>query len=270
MTKIKAMSKENYQITGYVPSAIYDRLIEFQKDRGFTSLSQALTVALEEYLLESFPTSDVEADPSRLDNLETQLIDHSEQLFQVNQQLLAISQRLEEIETRSQISTQSTKSVETTPGGNQTQNDIYESEEAAIVYPILAVHWPELLDALSVIQQRLIPSQSAIEENELNNQLESDRKTEVTPPKTLTKKKNQNKTQTSSQKSQPEFSSNQSQRSPLSQTALSERLNVPRSTLRRKKTQLPQSEFTEWTRTHDPEGIAWVYSAEINSYYPLQ
>ncbi len=53
----------------------------------------------------------------------------------------------------------------------------------------------------------------------------------------------------------------------LTQTALSERLDVPRTTLRSKQAKMSESEFVEWTRSKDPEGIAWSYSSELKKYY---
>ncbi|NEO29553.1 MAG: hypothetical protein F6K36_03685 [Symploca sp. SIO3C6] len=53
----------------------------------------------------------------------------------------------------------------------------------------------------------------------------------------------------------------------LTQTALSERLDVPRSTFRRKKNQMSEAEFAEWTSSNDPDGIAWAYSEELKQYY---
>ena len=197
------MSKENYKLTGYVPSAIYNRLVEFQKNRGLKSLSQALTTALAEYLVEFSPSSkgqeereqkereqkereqeereQREADQGNLANLETTLVTHSQQLLQLNQQLLATIQRVEHIETLLHIAMQPAESEETTPGANQSQRDLYESEEAATVYPILAVHWPELLDALSAMQQRLIPGESLITKKESQTNL----KTELNNTKTI-------------------------------------------------------------------------------------
>lgn len=55
----------------------------------------------------------------------------------------------------------------------------------------------------------------------------------------------------------------------LTQTALSERLDVPRSTFRRKKNQMSKSEFADWTSSNDPDGIAWAYSEELKQYYVL-
>ncbi|NEO97876.1 MAG: hypothetical protein F6K58_04040 [Symploca sp. SIO2E9] len=55
----------------------------------------------------------------------------------------------------------------------------------------------------------------------------------------------------------------------LTQTALSERLDIPRSTFRRKKKQMSESEFAEWTSSNDPQGIAWAYSEELKQYYSL-
>lgn len=54
----------------------------------------------------------------------------------------------------------------------------------------------------------------------------------------------------------------------LTQTALSERLDIPRTTLRAKQAKMSESEFVEWTRSKDPEGVAWIYSGELKKYHP--
>ena len=56
----------------------------------------------------------------------------------------------------------------------------------------------------------------------------------------------------------------------LTQTAISDRLDVPRSTFRRKKNEMSNSEFAEWTRSNDPDGIAWTYSRELKKYRPVK
>ncbi|MGB7443473.1 MAG: hypothetical protein WA919_20610 [Coleofasciculaceae cyanobacterium] len=78
-------------------------------------------------------------------------------------------------------------------------------------------------------------------------------------------------------KSQPESNSTDSQASEsdistleLTQTDISNRLNVPRSTFRRKKNEMSNSEFAEWTRSNDPDGIAWTYSRELKKYRPVK
>jgi len=55
----------------------------------------------------------------------------------------------------------------------------------------------------------------------------------------------------------------------LTQTSLSERLKVPRSTFRRKKNQMSKSEFAQWTGSKDPDGIAWAYSVKLKQYHPV-
>jgi hypothetical protein len=43
------MATENPKVSGYVPSSVYDRLMEFKASRGLKSVSMAVTAALEEY-----------------------------------------------------------------------------------------------------------------------------------------------------------------------------------------------------------------------------
>ena len=43
------MATENPKVSGYVPQAVYDQLIEFKNARAFNSVSLALTAALQEF-----------------------------------------------------------------------------------------------------------------------------------------------------------------------------------------------------------------------------
>lgn len=43
------MPTDNPKVSGYVPQAVYDRLMEFKETRGYQSVSQAVTAALEEF-----------------------------------------------------------------------------------------------------------------------------------------------------------------------------------------------------------------------------
>ncbi|MGQ4645722.1 hypothetical protein [Lyngbya aestuarii] len=97
--------------------------------------------------------------------------------------------------------------------------------------------------------------------------------------KLLQKKENRQKQKKASQPTQKktDSASTESQTSTndsatsfvLTQTSLSERLKVPRSTFRRKKNQMSKSEFAQWTGSKDPDGIAWVYSVKLKQYHPV-
>lgn len=56
---------------------------------------------------------------------------------------------------------------------------------------------------------------------------------------------------------------------PLTQVSLSQRLNVHRSTIRRKQNRMSELDFAEWTRSKDPDGIAWRYQRDSKNYIPL-
>ncbi|HBB34242.1 MAG TPA: hypothetical protein DDZ80_05335 [Cyanobacteria bacterium UBA8803] len=353
------MPKENPKISGSVPAAVYDRLIDFQKNRGLRSLSQALTTALEDYLQpEPSANGTAQVNNIRVAELEKKLADHTEQLFRLTQQLWAMNQQLEQLATACNTPPKSTASMRATTLLTQPQNGFYGNSTAASVYPVLAANWPELLEILSSIEERL----TLMAKPPYLAELDRDRQTKPTHPypTNQTRKERGNaqqsrqkirmdrETQTSAQKSQPEVklmttqavaefsgftsahlnrskrrgflplqatvdgvrysidyaqkseqgknlwsvkllpekenqlkastSSNHSHRqssllnsqlSFLSQTAMSERLGVPRTTFRRKKNQLPAAEFAEWTRSHDPDGIAWTFSKEFNNYHPV-
>jgi hypothetical protein len=53
----------------------------------------------------------------------------------------------------------------------------------------------------------------------------------------------------------------------LIQIELAKRLDVHSSTVYKRRS---DSDFSEWTRSRDPEGIAWAYSPEIKEFYPLE
>ena len=42
------MATDNPKVSGYVPQAVYDQLMQFKTARGFNSVSLALTVLLQE------------------------------------------------------------------------------------------------------------------------------------------------------------------------------------------------------------------------------
>ena len=67
------MATNNPKVSGYVPQAIYDQLIEFKAARGFNSVSLALTAALQEFFRLA-PVSSTHmiatADNTRLDEVE--------------------------------------------------------------------------------------------------------------------------------------------------------------------------------------------------------
>lgn len=54
---------------------------------------------------------------------------------------------------------------------------------------------------------------------------------------------------------------------PLTQTQLAQRLNLSSSTIRRKKN---TADFSAWSQTRDPHGIAWKYSALTQRFHPDQ
>lgn len=51
------------------------------------------------------------------------------------------------------------------------------------------------------------------------------------------------------------------------QSELAKRLDVHSSTIYKRR---EDSDFSEWTRGRDPEGISWAYSAESKEFYPLE
>lgn len=53
---------------------------------------------------------------------------------------------------------------------------------------------------------------------------------------------------------------------PLIQAELARRLNVSPSTIRNHKF---KPDFSEWSQSKDPQGIAWVFSPENQQFYPL-
>jgi hypothetical protein len=53
--------------------------------------------------------------------------------------------------------------------------------------------------------------------------------------------------------------------SPLTQNQLAQRFNLSPTTISRKKA---SSDFVTWSKTKDPQGIAWNYSAATQRFYP--
>jgi hypothetical protein len=53
----------------------------------------------------------------------------------------------------------------------------------------------------------------------------------------------------------------------LIQSELAKRLNVYSSTVYKRRS---EADFSEWTRSRDPDGIAWTYSPETREFFPME
>jgi hypothetical protein len=53
----------------------------------------------------------------------------------------------------------------------------------------------------------------------------------------------------------------------LIQAELAKRLDVHSSTVGKRKS---DSDFSEWSQSRDPEGIAWEYSPDTKEFLPVQ
>ncbi len=62
------MATDNPKISGYVPKAIYDKVMEFKTTGGYASVSQAVTAILEEYF--GLGAENSSANNTRLEALE--------------------------------------------------------------------------------------------------------------------------------------------------------------------------------------------------------
>jgi uncharacterized protein (DUF2249 family) len=60
-----------------------------------------------------------------------------------------------------------------------------------------------------------------------------------------------------------------SQFGPLSGRALSSRLKV-RRILKPMALEMSHSDFAEWTRKRDPDGVAWEYRKDDRKFYPIE
>lgn len=70
------MATENPRVAAYPPQQIYERLIEFKRERGFKSDSAAIVAILESYFFGDTPSgfSEQPASTKRLDDLEVKLL----------------------------------------------------------------------------------------------------------------------------------------------------------------------------------------------------
>lgn len=70
------MATENPRVAAYPPQQIYERLIEFKRERGFKSDSAAIVAILESYFFGDTPPifSGTPVTTKRLDNLEVKLL----------------------------------------------------------------------------------------------------------------------------------------------------------------------------------------------------
>lgn len=69
------MTTENPRVAAYPPQRIYERLVEFKRERGLKSDSAAIVAILEAYFFGGTPTanSELPSDRERLDDLEVKL-----------------------------------------------------------------------------------------------------------------------------------------------------------------------------------------------------
>ena len=70
------MATENPRVAAYPPQLLYQRLIEFKRERGLKSDSAAIVAILESYFLGDTPlaSSDTPLGDKRLDDLEVKLL----------------------------------------------------------------------------------------------------------------------------------------------------------------------------------------------------
>ncbi len=70
------MATENPRVAAYPPQRVYERLVEFRRERGFKSDSAAIVAILEAYFLGSTldePVSELPSLAKRLEDLEGKL-----------------------------------------------------------------------------------------------------------------------------------------------------------------------------------------------------
>lgn len=70
------MATDNPRVAAYPPQRIYERLVEFKRERGLKSDSAAIVTILENYFFSSTPlaNSDTPRTQERLDDLEVKLL----------------------------------------------------------------------------------------------------------------------------------------------------------------------------------------------------
>lgn len=70
------MATDNLRVAAYLPQRIYERLVEFKRERGLKSDSAVIITILENYFFSSTPEadSDTPARTQRLDDLEVKLL----------------------------------------------------------------------------------------------------------------------------------------------------------------------------------------------------
>ena len=90
------MATNNLKVSGYVPEAVHQKLVQFKQTHQLKSISQAVTLILESYLGldESAAPIDSEDTNARLLNLESSYQTLSEQLEQLRQTLELITDNL--------------------------------------------------------------------------------------------------------------------------------------------------------------------------------
>ncbi len=82
------MPTDNPKISGYVSQAVYTRLMGFKKNRGYQSVSQAVTAALEEFFgLRHTPNT---PNDSRMETLEKKIASLGETVAKLSQAIATL------------------------------------------------------------------------------------------------------------------------------------------------------------------------------------
>lgn len=254
------MPTDNPKVSGYVPKAVYDRLIQFKDERG-VSISQAVTVVLAEYFGVDHFVDQVSLGGvtlAQIDKLEQKLTDFIES---VNHRF----QKLEVVIESSGILSSLLMPQNNLPGqssiGNQNgglPNEISNNSGNETDLPI-----PEVNPVLS--------EDKVVALNELLSELPgedvfSDVQVEQQDPASLLPSELQSKLPDKEDLNDLPIPGIQA----LSAKQLGKRLKADPSVINRYKLGKRQQSLADWSRSRDPDGVAWEYSESEKKYLPIK
>ena len=263
-----AWFKANPKISGYVPQTVYDRLIQFKDERGI-SISQAVTTVLSEYFgvdrgvdQSSFAGVTL-AQVQELEQGLASLAEVVERRFQELEDKLGSTEEFNDLSVdHSKILTQPHSSL-----GSELISRFNNEANVAV---------PEIMEALEQNEEsKPISSNSGLidellsEEVKVNTQVEYQNKNSVLlsklPGKLLNKESGETLTRSEPFGEIVEIPGVQ----PLLSKELSQRLRAEQSLISRYKNGKRKQSLAEWSKTLDPEGVAWEFSEELKKYVPV-
>jgi hypothetical protein len=273
---VKLMPTDNPQVANSLPPVaynippdVYAKLTAFKAERGLESVEMAVTVILEEYFAftQTPITSGADATTSRLETLEAKCSSLTETLAELQRAITHLR-----ASSSKPVGYQGTPLHQHSPlplqdeGAAESLNSpsVYQGESlepAAANHSQINQSEPQQLPTIEAPGER----QSA---NNVPLSVEDTEALELAGAIASTNGSTDIELELSpgvQGQSNLEQQGGETFSTPMTQADLAKRLGVATSTISRMQS---KSNFPEWSKLRDPEGIAWVKSADTKLFYP--